>query len=173
MAFRFVVFVIVSAGILFVSWPSLPRAHGFLRFYALESILTLILFNLEYWFRDPFSAPQIVSWSLLSLSLLLVVHSFRLLRIAGKPRDKIESTTALVQVGVYKYIRHPLYSALLWLGWGVFFKRPSLVGGVLVLAASAALFATAKVEEAQNLRRFGSAYEVYVKATKMFIPFLF
>jgi protein-S-isoprenylcysteine O-methyltransferase Ste14 len=76
-------------------------------------------------------------------------------------------------VGAYKYIRHPLYSSLLFLAWGVFFKDPSWLGGILALAATIFLVVTAKVEEAEDIRFFGPAYQIYRKQTKMFIPFLF
>ena len=75
--------------------------------------------------------------------------------------------------GVFKYIRHPLYCSLLLLAWGAFFKDPSWAGGGLALAATAFLQATAKVEEAENIRYFGAAYRAYMQQTKMFIPFLF
>jgi protein-S-isoprenylcysteine O-methyltransferase Ste14 len=91
----------------------------------------------------------------------------------GRPRGGIESTTTLVMQGVYKYIRHPLYSSLLLFGWGVFFKAPSLLGGVLVVATSVFLIFTAGVEEVENLCKFGDDYATYMKTTKMFIPFLF
>ena len=172
---RLIVFVIVSAGILFLSWGSLRdyRSHGFFRFFAFESILGLFLLNVTHWFRDPFSVLHILSWSLLLVSLFLVVHGFRLLRVVGRPEGNFENTTTLVTVGAYKYIRHPLYSSLLLFGWGVFFKHPSLASGVLALAATAFLVATAWVEEQENLQRFGAEYEAYMKETKMFIPFLF
>ena len=172
---RLVVFAIVSAGILFLSWESLRnyRSHGFFRFFAFESILGLFLLNVIHWFLDPFSGLHILSWSLLFVSLFLVVHGFHLLRALGRPEGGIENTTTLVTVGAYRYIRHPLYSSLLLFGWGVFFKHPSLTGGTLVLAATAFLVATAWVEEQENLQRFGAEYEAYMKRTKMFIPFLF
>lgn len=94
------------------------------------------------------------------------------MRLIGKPEGSFENTTTLVRLGAYRYIRHPLYSSLLWLAWGIFFKDPSLPGGVLALAALAFLVATAKVEEAENLHRFGADYAAYMKTTKMFIPFL-
>ena len=172
---KLVVFAVVSVGLVFVSWPSLRdrRSHGFYRFFAWESLLTLILLNAEYWFQAPFSVPQIASWLLLLTSLVLAVHGFYLLRRIGRPEGKIENTTTLIRVGAYRYIRHPLYSSLLFLGWGAFLKHPSLPGGVLVLAASAFLVATARVEEGENLRKFGADYAAYVKTTRMFIPFLF
>jgi protein-S-isoprenylcysteine O-methyltransferase Ste14 len=173
--FKVVIFAVVSVAIVFVSWTSLrnPRPYGFFRFFVFESILALILLNLEHWFSDPFSTLQIVSWLLLLSSLTLAVHGFYLLHVIGRPKSGIENTTTLVKQGAYKYIRHPLYSSLLLLGWGVFFKAPSLLSGILVMTTSAFLVATAKVEEAENLHRFGADYAGYKKTTKMFIPFLF
>lgn len=169
-----ILFAIVSGGIVSVSWPSLrhTRSHGFFRFFAFESLLALILVNAEHWFTDAFSALQILSWLLLLASLLLAVHGFRLLRRVGRPEGGIEDTTTLVTVGAYKYIRHPLYTSLLLLGWAAFFKEVSLLSSTLVLAASATLAATARVEEGENLHKFGAAYVAYRKKTKMFIPFL-
>lgn len=180
---KLIIFGIVSAGFISVSWASLrnPRLHGFFRFFAFESILVLILLNMEHWFSDPFSVLQVVSWLLLISSLILAVHGFYLLRIIGKPKHPIENsttlafenTTTLVMLGAYKYIRHPLYASLLCLGWGVFFKDPSLLSSMVVLVASTFLIATAKAEETENIQRFGENYALYMKATKMFIPFLF
>jgi hypothetical protein len=60
--FNLIIFIVVSVGIVWVSRASLrdPHSHGFFRFFAFESILVLILLNLEHWFRDPFSPLQIV-----------------------------------------------------------------------------------------------------------------
>jgi protein-S-isoprenylcysteine O-methyltransferase Ste14 len=55
----------------------------------------------------------------------------------------------------------------------VFFKRPSWLGGGLAVIATVFLVATSKVEEAENIRFFGTAYQNHMKQTKMFIPFLF
>jgi protein-S-isoprenylcysteine O-methyltransferase Ste14 len=77
-----------------------------------------------------------------------------------------------VTEGIYSAIRHPLYSSLLFLDWGIFFKSPSLRGGLIALVASVFLRATAKVEERENLRTFGEAYREYKARTKMFVPFL-
>jgi protein-S-isoprenylcysteine O-methyltransferase Ste14 len=172
---KLAILVVVSVGIFVVSWQFLrnPRSRGFYRFFAFESILILILLNLEHWLSDPFSVHQIVSWLLLLSSLVLAVHGFYLLRVIGRPKSGIESTTTLVMVGAYKYIRHPLYGSLLFLAWGVFFKDVSLLGGILAVAAAAFLAATAKVEEVENLQKFGAEYAAYMKTTRMFIPFLF
>jgi protein-S-isoprenylcysteine O-methyltransferase Ste14 len=84
-----------------------------------------------------------------------------------------EKTTSLVTTGAYRYIRHPLYSSLLFLTWGVFFKNPSWLGGLLGVMATSFLVATARIEEAEDIRFFGPAYRAYMNGTKMFVPFVF
>jgi protein-S-isoprenylcysteine O-methyltransferase Ste14 len=180
---QLVVFVIASAGLIYISRASLRvRAHGFYRFFAWEFILALFLLNVERWFDDPFAPHQLIAWTMLIVSAILVIAGVRLLREIGKPdrarRDDsatiaFEKTTTLVEIGAYKYIRHPLYSSLLFLAWGIFFKAPSWLGGILAIGATIFLIATAKVEERENIRFFGPAYQAYIERTKMFVPFLF
>jgi protein-S-isoprenylcysteine O-methyltransferase Ste14 len=88
------------------------------------------------------------------------------------PMLDFEKTTTLVTTGVYRYIRHPLYSSLFLLGWGIFFKDPSWFGGGLAAAATLLLVATAKMEERENLRYFGAEYREYMQRTKLFVPFI-
>lgn len=178
-----VLFVVTTAGLVYLSRASLrnPRSHGFPRFLAWELLLVLVLLNLDAWFRDPFSWHQIISWCLLLVSLFLVIHGVQLLRRRGEPdqgREEaelvaFERTTKLVTAGAYRWIRHPLYSSLLLLGWGVFFKAPSAASALLALAVTLLLVMTARIEEAENACFFGPEYEVYRERTKMFIPFLF
>ena len=185
--FRVIIFAGLSAALAYVSRGSLrvPRSHGFYRFFAWECILGLVLLNfidLPQWFGDPFSVRQLVSWCLLIGSIVPAVHGVHLLRTQGQPDARrrhdaplvwIEKTTRLVTTGAFKHIRHPLYSSLLLLAWGVLFKHPSWVGGGVVLGATAFLLATAKAEEVENVRYFGAEYRAYMQRTKMFIPFVF
>jgi protein-S-isoprenylcysteine O-methyltransferase Ste14 len=180
---KFIVFLAASAGLAWLTRKSLRqvRSHGFFRFFAWEAILALILLNIDVWFDQPFRGPQLISWPLLILSGYFVIHSFYSLHKLGKPdRNRedisligIEKTTELVTTGAYRYIRHPMYSSLLFLAWGAFFKDISWLSVGLVSAATSLLNLTARVEEAENNRFFGIAYRNYVKKTKMFIPFLF
>jgi len=181
--FKVIAFIVASAGIFWISRTSLRnfRSHGFYRLFAFESILALVLLNLDYWFSEPFTIHQIISWLLLIVSLFLVIHGFLLLRMVGKPNSErndpsltgIEKTTELVTVGAYRYIRHPLYSSLLFGAWGVFFKHPSWVGVSLAVITTFFVTMTSKIEEAENIHFFGAAYQSYMKQTKMFIPFFF
>jgi len=165
-----------SAGILAFSWGSLknPGSHGFPRFFAFELLLGMGILNAPCWFRDPFSAHQLVSWLLLCASIWPAWQGFSLLRSAGRPRGKnFENTTRLVTTGVYGYIRHPMYASLMLLGLGIFYKDPeSWLNVSLVILLLAALAATARNEETENLARFGRPYAAYMKRTRRFLPFV-
>jgi protein-S-isoprenylcysteine O-methyltransferase Ste14 len=181
-ALKLGLFLAGSAWLAYVSRASLrvPGSHGFYRYLAWECILALFVWNVMGWFRDAFSPRQLISWVLLFLSAFLVLHAVYLLRRHGRldrarqdvPLIGIEKTTTLVTEGAYRYIRHPMYSSLLCLAWGIFFKGPTLLAGGLAAAATGLLYATAKADEATSARYFPD-YQAYMKRTKMFIPFLF
>jgi len=177
-----VVFALASFTIVWVSRHSLlhPTSHGFPRFFAFEAILGLLVLNASHWFTDPFGARQLVSWVLLIGSAVFVVWGFALLRgeggftMAGEvsPGFAWERTGRLVTGGIYGYIRHPMYSSLLLLAWGALLKHVTLGTIALAVAASVALAATARFEEAENLVRFGEEYREYKRRTRMFVPFV-
>ncbi len=176
-------FFVISAGLIYLSRASLcrPRSHGFYRFFAWECLLALCLLNLRRWFVNPWSIPQLISWPLLLISAGLAIHGAAMLGRRGQPRDDrkddaligLERTTVLVAEGAYRYIRHPLYSSLFFLGWGMFFKDLTWLGGALAATATLFLVMTAKMEEAEDVRYFGPAYQDYMRRTKRFIPFVF
>lgn len=179
---RLAIFVALSIPIIWVSKRSLPhpRSHGFSRFFAFEAVLVLLVLNVPHWFQQPFSAPQLVSWAFLCVSGLFVVWSFVLLRRLGgfRPSAEIapefgwEKTGRLVTVGVYRYIRHPMYSSVLFLAWGVLLKHVTVGALALGVVATVSLVLTAKTEETENVRRFGTEYLEYMRRTHRFVPFL-
>jgi len=164
-----------------VSWNTLKDiySHGFYRFFAFEGILVLLLLNESEWFLDPFSLRQLMSWLMLVSSPAIVVSGvYYLKRIGGhasretETNFNFENTEKLVTVGIYRYIRHPMYSSLLFLNWGIVLKSismPSIFLGVLV---SLFLYVAAKTEERENVDHFGDDYLSYAKDVKMFIPFV-
>jgi protein-S-isoprenylcysteine O-methyltransferase Ste14 len=184
MLWKWLAFVVLTMPIVYISWSSLrkPGSHGFYRFFAWECLLGLFLLNAEHWFEQPFAPWQIVAWLLLFIAVVPVVWGTLLLRKKGRPAEQraddpsllaFEKTTQLVTTGIYRYIRHPLYSSLLLLGWGIFFKLPSWLGFLLALSASLFLFATARADEAECIQFFGQEYVDYMQKTKRFIPYLF
>ena len=84
---------------------------------------------------------------------------------------QVKQKQELIQGGIYRYIRHPIYAGLML----------SFIGGEL-LAQSYVVFALslliiggynqAKSEEKLLTSHFGEKYKTYMKHSKMFIPFL-
>lgn len=156
-------------------WISLrqKRYHGIFRFISFECIFIMVVFQYPVWFREAFAWYQVISWVLLALSLIVAIFGFHLLYRMGKPADQLEETTQLIDAGLFRYIRHPLYLALVLGGFGVMMKDPDWVAVVLAGINLAALYATARVEEVEMIRKFGEEYKTYMKKTRMFIPFIF
>ena len=182
--YRLAIFLAGSATIVALSRRSLRslRAHGFYRFFAFEFLLALIVLNLPGWFRHASSLRQMISYSLGAISIGLAIEGFRLLLVVGRPSAAaaantnlgFENTTALVSVGAYRFIRHPLYASLLAFVWCAYLKDPLWPANILLaIGATAFLVATSICEERENLVRFGPAYAAYMKRTRRFVPFLF
>jgi protein-S-isoprenylcysteine O-methyltransferase Ste14 len=152
------------------------RAHetyGLIRFLGFELLAALVGWNAARWFRDPLAGRQLFSWVLLAASLGLAVHGFHLLRSIGRAQRRImEATQVIVETGIYRFIRHPLYASLLLFVWGAFLKGLDVTSAALALPATAAFALTARYEERFNLERFGSRYAAYMRRTKMFVPFI-
>ncbi len=141
----------------------------------------MVVLNARFWFLQPFSLLQIISWVLLAVAIYLAIYSFWSLHRYGVPEqsaednDRIgfEKTTRVVTSGAYRVIRHPMYTSLLCLGGGVLLKHIDLISILLAFIAGLTLFLTAVYEEKENLYHLGDEYASYMRRTKRFIPFIF
>jgi protein-S-isoprenylcysteine O-methyltransferase Ste14 len=163
------IFIVLFSWFLSIKYK---RYHGIARFFAFESVFILVLLNFRVWFSNPFSILQIISWVLLILSLYVVITGYLLLKKKGKPDSNFENTSILVKSGIYGYIRHPLYLSIFLLGTGVALKDPRLSQIALGTINLIAIWVTARIEEKEMIAKFGDEYRVYIKETKMFIPFI-
>ena len=179
---RVIIFLILSVPIIIISWRTIfnIKNHGFYRFFSWECIIWLLATNYKYWFDNPFSINQIFSWILLIVSGYLVVIGMILIKKIGKPKRErnektlyqIEQTTNLIDTGIYKYIRHPLYSSLLFLTWGILLKNITFELLLIAVLSTAFLYLTARFEEKECVIFFGDKYTQYMKKSKRFIPYI-
>lgn len=81
-----------------------------------------------------------------------------------------EKPSLLVTSGLYRLVRHPLYTAGLLFLW----LTPNMTVNTFALYAGATfyIFIGAYFEERKLLREFGAAYAEYKAKTPMLIPFL-
>lgn len=176
-------FLIGSALLMFISRRNLcaVRSHGFYRFLAWECMLLLLLHQYPFWFVDRFAWYQCLSWLLLFCSIPVVICAVHCLKQSATDQQKrtdtsllaFEKTTQLITHGIYRHLRHPMYSSLLLLNWGLLFKQPfSLLSIALALLATVLLALTARQEEQENLAYFGTAYRDYMQRSQRFLPWL-
>ena len=180
---KYIIFGILSIPVIIISWRTLfsLRSHGFYRFLSWECILWLFASNYRYWFVDPFSVRQVFSWIFLIISAYVVIAGTVLLKRRGRPgRDstqkslyRFEETSLLVDTGIFKYIRHPLYSSLLFLTWGIFLKNITVPLLIISILSSIFLFITSLIDEKECIDYFGDEYRLYIKRTRRLIPYLF
>ena len=179
---KILVFLMLSLPLVYLSWRSLFSLdkHGLYRFVTWESILWIVVQNYQYLLVEQFNARLLVSSLLLVTSALLVIWASVVMRREGRVSQQredetlfgFEKTTALVTVGIFHYIRHPMYSSLLCLLWGVLLRN--VESGLLLVAlfGSVMCVVAALIEERENLAYFGETYRQYMNNSKRFIPFL-
>ena len=94
------------------------------------------------------------------------------LRASFSPFPRPLDGAALVESGVYRLIRHPIYSGLVLaaLGWGLFASSPLTIaaGGVLLL-----LFAGKSRREEAWLAEAHPGYADYQRRTRRMIPWVY
>ncbi len=112
------------------------------------------------------------------VSLIYIVSAVRTMHLEGKAsrqrRDRtlfsFEKTTVMIESGIFRHIRHPMYSSLLFLFWGLLLRHIEVTLLIVALMATLFIVFAAKVEEKENIEYFGERYRRYVQRTKMFIP---
>jgi len=88
------------------------------------------------------------------------------LRAGMHTRDR----TRLVTSGLYRHVRHPMYSGMMTSLVGLFLLVPSVTSAVMLVAGVAGYSFQAGVEEAHLLARHGEAYRQYLARTGRFLP---
>ena len=167
-------FIATILNILFSWFVSIRerRYHGIPRFFVFEGLLLLGLIQSDTWFDEPLASRQIISWILFIASIFYAAFGIRIYFRMGKPGTNFENTSRLVTSGLYRFIRHPMYASLLFLGWGMLLKDINPLTINITGILSFAVYLTCKVEEKEMIARFGDEYKEYLRKTKLWIPFV-
>jgi protein-S-isoprenylcysteine O-methyltransferase Ste14 len=121
--------------------------------------------------RFHFFAP--VGLMIQAASLLLAVWARWHLGRNWSAEVRIATDHQLIRTGPYRFLRHPIYTAMLGMVLGtaiVSNEYHSLVGlGILALA----YLRKTRLEETILLKTFGADYDVYRRGTWALVPLLF
>lgn len=136
----------------------------------LAGILTPLLSFADY----PFSVPALAGGAgCLMLALWLFHRSHKDLGTNWSVTLQLREQHRLVKDGVYRRIRHPMYTSLFLHAIAQALLLPNGIAGPAYLIAFTLMFALRLgPEEKMMLDRFGPEYEAYRGETKRLIPFL-
>ena len=104
------------------------------------------------------------------IALLMILNGWH--NIYKKYWSKEHGRGELVTSGIYKYIRHPQYTGLLLLSFGMLIEWATLPLLIMFPVMVFMYTRLAKREEKDMIQEFGEPYKQYMVKTKMFIPHL-
>lgn len=148
-------------------------------YVAIQGLLfTWIIFGPKNWSKfGPWPLPEaiFVTWTgiaLIVLGCLVALSAAVGLGRALTPLPKPNDAGTLIATGVYRWMRHPIYTGvmLMTIGWALY------VEGIVTLVSSLVLgiffYIKSRREEQWLLVRYPE-YKAYQKRTFRFIPFIF
>lgn len=86
-------------------------------------------------------------------------------------QPKLKEGSELVTTGIYRFIRHPMYTSVIIMMFAVFVGTPTLAESLLFLALVVVLVLKATREESLWMAH-DDAYDAYRKRSKLFIPYI-
>jgi protein-S-isoprenylcysteine O-methyltransferase Ste14 len=75
-----------------------------------------------------------------------------------------------IQGGMYRYVRHAHYAEGIWMGIALAFLAQNWMGFVMAFMMLLELYAIARVEDEELIRRYGASFETYLRSKPMFFP---
>jgi protein-S-isoprenylcysteine O-methyltransferase Ste14 len=109
---------------------------------------------------------------LLAVSTAVLIHAFVRFAVEGVGTPApVAPTRHLVVGGLYRYVRNPMYLAVVGaiVGQALLLGQLGLLGYAIVVALTIAVFARA-YEEPTLVRQFGEEYETYRRAVPAWLP---
>ena len=172
------------ASLRFKSFLLRSLGAGFMKFYrllynniAVISIVPVLYLMISlpnkslYQVPAPWSTLMLAGQAISALFLFVAVIQTDILSFAGlRQLIEEEKTGGLVTSGLYRSVRHPLYTFSLLILWLV--PSMSLNSFIIYVVLTVYVLIGIFFEERKLLREFGGAYEQYRSVTPMLIPAL-
>ncbi len=144
-------------------------------FAVMQFVVLGFIFWVSYTYQRGYTGlhiTKIVGVLLIAWALAVVVISVRHFNQRITPNPVPLSSAKLVRTGIYKYIRHPMYTSalLLILGWCAYFF--SWISVILPFLSLGFLMIKIRFEEKQLLKKFPE-YGEYQKDSHRMIPYIY
>jgi protein-S-isoprenylcysteine O-methyltransferase Ste14 len=132
---------------------------------AVLALITLV-------FRDAILAVGYVGLSVQVLAVLLMLWARMTFGRRSFHATADPTEGGLMTSGPYRYLRHPIYAAVMYFVWTGVISHFSLLNVLLGVAATVGLFMRILAEERLVTERY-PGYAEYATQTKRLIPFVF
>ena len=135
-----------------------------------QGVLIAALVLAPRW-ADAWSVAEVVTvggWGLASLGAVVLLVAFPQLGRALTPLPEPRADGELTTTGLYRWVRHPIYSGVLAMAWGWTLAHPSWLTIVLAGVLTGLLNAKARYEEGLLRARYLD-YAEYCERTPRFI----
>src|SRR2546421_6092155 len=100
------------------------------RYAIAQTVLLVVFAAVVFWSPRDFlflSANGVIAGNVLcGVGLLVIVLSFASLRGAIQIAPEPKRGAQLVESGVYKYLRHPIYTRIVFCVFGLFLREPTI-----------------------------------------------
>ncbi|MFA4641309.1 methyltransferase family protein [Pyrococcus kukulkanii] len=101
----------------------------------------------------------------ITVPLAIYIHS-----LFPKKHDRPEDFKELLTNGPYKYVRHPFYSAFIFMGFGIALFFSSILGLFCYMLMLPLWNRLAELEEMELLEYWGEEYREFMKTRGRFLP---
>ena len=142
------------------------------RLYVAAQGVLIVLVVLSPGWGDQWDAPPWVGWVgwlLAAAGAIVTVAAFPQLGGALTPLPEPREDAELITVGLYGWVRHPIYSGVLAMSWGWTLAHPTVSTVAATVALTVLLATKARYEEGLLRQRF-AAYSEYAARTPRFVP---
>ena len=119
------------------------------------------------------SFPQIAGLVLTIIGLFIAIIARKMLADNWSSNVELKKDHTLITTGIYKYVRHPIYTGIIFMGIGTIAVVQSIITVFFYVIVTVFLIYKFKKEEQLLLKHFPKEYPEYMKKTKALIPFIY
>ena len=133
------------------------------------------IFNPSFLKWSSIPIPLLIRWIGLILTVLGICVEILTQFYLGRNFSTllyIRKEQSLITTGPYRYVRHPMYTALITVGVGLSLLSANWYFGLPFIVTILVIIFRINKEEEVMIKKFGEDYIQYMKTTKRFIPFL-
>ena len=164
------------AGLIFLGILLLLKFSGILAYLHIPACS----FNIAGCHNNLIAIPGIISPVLLTIGttlnvigLIIAITARRTLADNWSGDIEIKKDHKLITTGIYKYVRHPIYTGVIAMALGTILLIMSINAFIFFGIISALMIFKLKQEEKLLTKYFPKEYPEYKKRTKGLIPFIY